>query len=160
MPSSFLGWPDIPGKSPRGISFFYEEVDFDLPQVRAVKSWILATVRQYACQLTYLQVIFCSDHFLYDLNVRYLGHNTLTDVITFPYTEPPAIEGDLFISIERVRENAASLSVPFEKEILRVIIHGVLHLCGTGDKTPEESLAMRAREEEALLLFFSGGFSR
>jgi rRNA maturation RNase YbeY len=79
-----------------------------------------------------------------------LDHDTLTDIITFPYTTPPQIEGDIFISIERVRDNAATYKVNFEEELLRVIIHGVLHLCGFKDKTPTEKEEMDQKENEAL----------
>lgn len=82
-----------------------------------------------------LNFIFCSDDYLLRLNVEYLDHDTLTDIITFPYADPPSIHGDIFISIDRVRDNAADFKVTFEQELNRVMAHGVLHLCGYGNET-------------------------
>ena len=85
--------------------------------------------------------------------MEYLNHDTYTDIITFPYAQSPIVESDIFISIDRVKENAATFKTSFEKELLRVIIHGVLHLCGYGDKTDEEKQLMRAKEDECVLGF-------
>lgn len=132
------------------ISFHAEDINFELASPEAVAHWIQAVLEREGKQLQQLTYIFCSDEYLYEINLEYLGHDTYTDIITFPYSEPPVIEGDLFISIDRVRENAQALGLPFEQELRRVMIHGVLHLCGYPDKTPEESARMRAKEEEAL----------
>lgn len=89
------------------------------------------------------------------LNVEYLQHDTFTDIITFPYTQAPDIEGDIFVSIERVQENAQTYQVPFEEELRRVLIHGILHLCGYGDKTSAEKQCMTEKENEALAHWYS-----
>ena len=115
-------------------------------------SWIEKVIHHHQGELGQLQYIFCSDDYLHQLNVAYLDHDTLTDIITFPYADPPVVSGDLYISTERVADNAAERNLPFLTELQRVIIHGVLHLCGYGDKTPAEADKMRALEEEALAM--------
>lgn len=143
-------FPVLPPSEPAGISFHSEDVDFELPLPDKVSDWLSALVRQESCVLHALQFIFCSDTFLLTLNIEYLQHDTLTDIITFPYADPPTVEGDVYISIDRVRENAASFGTTFEDELRRVMAHGVLHLCGYGDKTDAEALRMRGKESEAL----------
>lgn len=133
-----------------GIRFFTEEVDFELEKEEAIRQWIANTIAREQKQLQLVNYIFCSDAYLHELNVEYLQHDTLTDIITFQYSQLPLIEGDIFISIERVRENAQAYAPSFEHELRRVIIHGALHLCGYGDKTPEEKEQMREKENEAL----------
>lgn len=135
------------------ILFHTEDIDFQLESPEQVVRWIEAVIDWRKAELVQLSFIFCSDTYLYDMNVEYLDHDTLTDIITFPYQEPPQIEGDIFISIDRVRDNAQLYEVPFEQELRRVIIHGVLHLSGQGDKTEAEAAKMRRLEEEALKLF-------
>lgn len=137
----------------QAISFNTEDIDFELAESEAVIQWIQKILQLEEKQLQQLTYIFCSDEYLYEINQEYLSHDTYTDIITFPYTDPPLIEGDIFISIDRVRENARNLSLPFEQELHRVMIHGVLHLCGYPDKTTEEAARMRAMEDEALALF-------
>ena len=132
------------------ISFFAEDVDFHPSNVPALSRWITSLLDQEGMTLYTINVVFCSDAYLHQLNVEYLSHDTLTDVITFPYQDPPAIEGDIFISIERVLENASAFQTSFTDELHRVIIHGVLHLCGYSDKSPGEKRAMTDRENEAL----------
>ena len=97
--------------------------------------------------------LFCDDEYLLGVNRQYLDHDTYTDIITFDYVAGGLISGDILISYERVGENAAKFGVPFEQELHRVIVHGVLHLLGQGDKSDEESAQMRRLEEEALLLW-------
>ena len=109
-------------------------------------------IEREGCNLTQVCYIFCSDEYLYNLNQEYLNHDTYTDIITFPYSEPPLVEGDIFISIDRVKENASQFGAPFEQELHRVMIHGVLHLCGYSDKSPDEEALMRKKEDEALQL--------
>lgn len=99
-----------------------------------------------------MNVVLCGDDYLHAMNLRYLDHDTLTDIITFPYGDFPTVSGDLFVSTHRVADNARELGVPYRDELHRVIIHGVLHLCGLGDKNPEHAAAMRRAEDEALLL--------
>ena len=132
------------------ISFFSEDIAFEPQHTDQIVPWIEHTIEKYAGNLSFINFIFCSDDYLHELNVSYLDHDTLTDIITLPYTTPPHIEGDVFISIERVRDNADTFKVSFEDELLRVIIHGVLHLCGFKDKTPTEKEEMDQKENEAI----------
>lgn len=138
------------------IYFTSEDVEFSLPNEASIAMWLHQIIEQEDKSLHLLNFIFCSDKYLHRLNVEYLGHDTLTDIITFPYQEPPIIEGDVFISIERVKENAAEFSTSFYEELRRVMAHGVLHLCGYGDKTKTEEKQMRLKEDEALSLFLRG----
>jgi probable rRNA maturation factor len=135
------------------ISFFSEDLEYSPPEPQKLRDWISRVLHNQNCRLENLSFIFCSDNYLHQLNVDYLKHDDLTDVITFPYQAPPKVEGDIFISVERVRENAGIFGVAFEEELHRVMIHGVLHLCGFGDKTPEEINEMRLKEDEALTIF-------
>lgn len=133
------------------------EIDFtavDVPEppldYTRIRRWLETEVTQRAGQLGQLQYIFCSDAYLHNLNVDFLQHDTLTDIITFPYASFPLIAGDLFISTERVAENASERQLAFEQELTRVMVHGVLHLAGQGDKTAEEAQQMRQLEDAAL----------
>jgi rRNA maturation RNase YbeY len=132
------------------ISFHIEEINFELHDAFSIELWIRSVIQSFSCRLNYVHFIFCSDKYLHRLNVSYLQHDTLTDVITFPYASPPHIEGDIYISIERVQENALIYRVSFEEELLRVIIHGILHLCGLTDSTEAEKEEMHQKENEAL----------
>ena len=134
------------------VDWIAEDIDFEPANTEILEDWIKAIISRENCQLGFLNFIFCSDAYLLGLNQEVLGHDTLTDIITFPYQIPPRIEGDVFISIERVRENAEDYSTGFEQELHRVIIHGVLHLCGHQDKTAEQQAMMRRKEDEALEL--------
>jgi len=100
-----------------------------------------------------INYIFCDDEYLHKINVEYLQHDTLTDIITFDYTEGKVLHSDIYISVDRVKENAEIFKVPFQRELLRVLAHGLLHLCGYKDKTPKDSALMRQKEEEMMLLF-------
>ncbi len=122
-------------------------LDYDL-----LRKWIEQILLQYGARLHHLQYVFCTDAYLHRINVEFLQHDTLTDIITFPYSSFPNIHADLFISLERVQENAGETGHAFEEELHRVMIHGVLHLCGLGDKTREEAAAMRKAEDDALEL--------
>ena len=145
--------PLPPDEDEEVIEFNTEDVPDPLPQPDRVRHWIRTIIARQSAQLRELQYIFCSDDYLYRLNVEHLQHDTLTDIITFPYTDPPVVHGDIFISTERVRENAEELQVSFDEELRRVIIHGVLHLCGFSDKTEADSARMRELEDEALGLW-------
>lgn len=134
------------------VEFASEDVDFSLKDEEAATEWLQKLIEQEGRVLHLLNFIFCSDDYLHRLNVEYLDHDTLTDIITFPYAEPPTIHGDIFISIDRVRDNANDFKVSFEKELTRVMAHGVLHLCGYGDKTAEEKQLMRSKEDGAMQL--------
>ena len=136
------------------IIFNVEDIDFELPDTEGTLAWIHRIAESEDKRIGAVSYIFCDDAYLAELNVEYLDHDTLTDIITFPYATAP-IEGDIFISVERVRDNAKDFNVPFEQELRRVIIHGVLHLCGYGDKTDKEAAIMRQKEEAALALYHS-----
>lgn len=140
----------LPFEENESIEFSAEEIEFGLKDEKSTSDWLQKIIERMGCVLRSLNFIFCSDDYLLKLNLEYLDHDTLTDIITFPYAEPPMIEGDIFISIDRVRENANDFNVSFEQELNRVMAHGVLHLCGFGDKTPEEQQVMRQKEDEAL----------
>lgn len=131
------------------INFFSEDVnmpDFCQSEIRA---WIQQIVFNYQKKVGELNFIFCSDEYLLDINKKYLNHDYYTDIITFNYCEDNIISGDIFISVERVAENA-KIYKSEGNELFRVIIHGVLHLLGFNDSTPEEQTEMRAKEDECL----------
>jgi rRNA maturation RNase YbeY len=134
------------------INFHSEEIDFILINVELKKSWVTKIIEQENKMLLLLNFIFCSDDYLHKINLEYLEHDTYTDIITFPLAEDPDIEGDIFISIDRVKENAIKFETSFENELNRVLAHGVFHLCGYRDKTEEEATLMRQKENQALFL--------
>ena len=134
------------------ILFHVESGGHGLPaaQYDALSEWIAAVIVARNGEAGSINYIFCGDDYLHAMNVEYLDHDTLTDIITFPMADFPVISGDLFISTERVADNAKGLRVTFLEELQRVIIHGILHLCGQGDKTEEQAAAMRKLEDWAL----------
>lgn len=134
------------------ITFNYE-CDFALDQESVYFDWISNLVASEDFTVGDINYIFCDDEYLHRINLTYLDHDTLTDIISFDYTEGQVIAGDIFISIERVRENALDLEVLFQDELLRVMAHGVLHYCGYKDKTAEEESLMRSKENEKMALF-------
>ena len=135
------------------IQFFYEEVDFSLDHEKVVHDWILNSIRKEGLEAGVINVIFCSDEYLLDLNQRFLDRDTLTDVIAFDYAEgEDEVSGDVFISFERIGENAEKFDTSVEKELMRVIIHGILHLCGYSDKSKEEKAEMTSKEDKYLSL--------
>jgi len=123
------------------------EADFNLVNENKLTSWILDAIKKEGYKIGDINYIFCTDEYLHKLNVEFLNHDTLTDNISFDYTVGKIIQGDIYISIDRVRDNAIDYGVDFKDELLRVMIHGVLHFCGYKDKTPDESKMMRAKEE-------------
>ena len=128
------------------ISFHFEDVEPSLPaDPPALEQWLRQAAEAEGRPLYELSYIFCSDEYLLGINVAYLQHDFYTDVITFPYTDG-ALHGDIFISTERVADNARTLGVSFGHELCRVMIHGLLHLAGFRDETDEQEAAMRARE--------------
>lgn len=141
--------------SPESILFFSEETDFILGRQTAISNWIKSIIEKEGKTLRQINLILCNDDYLHKINVEYLNHDTYTDIITFPYNDPPIIHSDIFISVERVEQNAQKYETSFTNELHRVIIHGVLHLCGYGDKTEVEKQIMRAKEDEALHLLKS-----
>lgn len=132
------------------INFYVEDIDFTLSNHLLIFDWIKNTIVNEGKKLRYLNFIFCSDNYLHKINVEYLNHDTFTDVITFPYSKDNYIEGDIFISIDRIKENAQSFNVSFENELHRVMIHGTLHLLGYLDKSTEEKTLMTQKENEYL----------
>lgn len=135
------------------IQFFSEKVRFKLHHPKKTTSWIKAVIRKEGAVLNSVNYIFCSDDHLREMNIRYLKHKTFTDIITFNYgIEAGTIEGDIFISIDRVKENAKKFKSDFDTELHRVIIHGVLHLIGYNDKAKTEKALMREKEDTYLSL--------
>lgn len=117
---------------------------------RKVGKWIRAVAAEYGYAVGNINYIFCSDERELEVNRAFLGHDYYTDVITFDYSTSQTLNGDIFISLETVRSNAETVGEPFEQELMRILIHGVLHLTGQGDKTPETKAEMTAKEEKAL----------
>ena len=135
------------------INFETEDINFELTNYQQISAWIKQVIHTHDFQLEELTYIFCSDEYLHKINVEYLDHDTYTDIITFDNAdEDGTIEGDIFVSVERVKENAIELKAPFEEELCRVLIHGVLHLLGHDDTTPELKAAMRMQEDKYLSL--------
>ena len=136
------------------INFFSEDVKFSLPNKLKRKAWLKNLAKAEEFKIAELSYIFCSDEYLHKMNLDYLDHDTFTDIITFDNSEEEKlIEGDIFISIDRVRENAKQLSLSEETELSRVISHGLFHLMGYKDKTKTQTLEMREKEEFAIELF-------
>lgn len=131
------------------IQFNYE-MDFRLNDEVGVADWISGCIAGYGCSEGEINYIFCDDAYLLKLNVEFLEHDTLTDIISFDYTMGKLISGDIFISIERVRENALKYSQTFDNELNRVLIHGILHYCGFKDKSVFEKKIMRIEEDNCL----------
>ena len=135
------------------IEFFSEDIEFELENPEQVSEWIATVIEQHDQELSNLTYVFCSDDYLHEINLEYLDHDTLTDIITFNNAdEEGIIEGDIFISVDRVRDNAHDHGTSFTDELHRVIIHGVLHLLGFKDKTEEEETLMRKEEDSSLSL--------
>jgi rRNA maturation RNase YbeY len=134
------------------INFNYES-EFNLENEDAIGNWLSAAIRSEGKKEGEINYIFCDDEYLHKINLEYLNHDDLTDIISFDYTMGNEIHGDIFISVERVQENAADFKVPFEEEIRRVMVHGVLHYCGYKDKGEADELLMRSKENEKLALF-------
>ena len=135
------------------IQFFYEEVDFKFDSEDNIILWILKSLEAEGQEAGTINIIFCNDDYLLDLNLRFLYRDALTDVIAFDYgDDEEGVSGDIFISIDRVRENALHLGFNPENELMRVIIHGILHLCGYQDKSFEDKSLMTAKEDKYLSL--------
>ena len=135
------------------IRFASQDIDFELQKAEKVKNWISQVIQLRGKKVGNISYLFCDDEYLFGVNQQYLNHDTYTDIITFDYVAADLISGDIMISIDRVGENASQFEVPFELELRRVIIHGVLHLLGQGDKSDDEATEMRRQEEESLALW-------
>lgn len=125
---------------------FHSNTAFHLEDPETYREWILATIENESKQRQEIEYVFVSDEELYKINMEYLGHDTLTDIITFDYGVGEMIAGEIYISTERVTENAETFKVLFENELARVMIHGILHLCGYKDASSEEKKLMRYKE--------------
>jgi rRNA maturation RNase YbeY len=136
------------------INFFSEDVKFNLLEKNRRKNWLKSLAKSENFRIGELNYIFCSDEYLYQINTEYLNHRTYTDIITFDNSEESqVIEGDIFISIDRVRENASKHQQEETSELSRVISHGLFHLMGYKDKSEEQSAIMRSQEELAIKLY-------
>lgn len=133
------------------INFFTEDVLFTLSDPDQIKNWIEGVIKDHKKIVGDVNYIFCSDQYLHEINVSYLSHDTYTDIITFNQsTDELVIEADIYISVDRVGENAATLNTGFAQEIKRVMIHGILHLLGFEDHTEKDKKTMRQKEDECL----------
>ncbi|GAB3513817.1 rRNA maturation RNAse YbeY [Emticicia fontis] len=136
------------------INFHIEEIEIRIQQKLKLKNWLKNVIESEGFSLGDVNYVFCSDDYLLKINVEYLDHDYLTDIITFDNSEEEKlIEGDIFISVDRVKDNARTFEVSFEYELKRVLVHGILHLCGYLDKTDEEEKLMRSKENHYLQLF-------
>ncbi|MFD0863173.1 rRNA maturation RNase YbeY [Sungkyunkwania multivorans] len=132
---------------------FHSEVDFNIEDEERYRDWMMRVASTEGYEIGDINYIFCDDEYLHELNLKYLEHDTFTDIISFDYTVGDLLQGDIFISVERVRDNASRYDVEFDEELKRVMVHGILHYCGYKDKSEKEAGIMRAKEEEKLLLF-------
>jgi rRNA maturation RNase YbeY len=132
---------------------FHSQNEFELGQAVLYRSWVSSIIEREKKTLRSLSYVFCSDDYLLDINKQFLDHDTLTDIITFDYSSEGLIEGEIYISTDRVLENALSFDVDFKEELLRVMAHGVLHLVGYTDKLEEEIRVMRSKESEMISMF-------
>lgn len=137
------------------ITFQAENITFPKIKRQATKSWIKSVAQNYGKKISEISYLFCDDEKILEVNREYLSHDYYTDIITFDYSEDDKISGDIIISLDTVRTNSQKYQVDFMEELHRVIIHGILHLCGLNDKSPEEEKAMREAENDALNLLKS-----
>ena len=134
------------------VRYYCEDIKFLFKNKLANNRWLKMVAGSEIKTLGDVSIIFCSDNYILDVNIRYLHHDYFTDVITFDYCEGDKLSGDLFISIDSVRENAIEFGTEFDEELHRVIVHGLLHLIGYDDHTPEDQKVMRAKEDYYLSL--------
>lgn len=132
------------------VNFFSEDTDFELKGKREIAQWIKQVATEHQRKVGEINYIFCNDDYLLDLNQEHLQHDTYTDIITFDYSSDGIIEGDIYVSVERVAENAQQFQQGFDRELKRVIIHGILHLVGFKDKTEADQATMRSFEDKHL----------
>jgi rRNA maturation RNase YbeY len=134
------------------ISFNYE-TPFILENESIYEDWISRIIVSEGFEEGEINYIFCDDAYLHKINMEYLNHDTLTDIISFDYTVGNVLQGDIFVSVERVQDNATDYKVSFDEELKRVLSHGVLHYCGYKDKSPEDEVIMRNKEDEKIKMF-------
>ncbi|TGD58639.1 rRNA maturation RNase YbeY [Flavobacterium humi] len=134
------------------ISFNYE-LDFEIQNEQLYFDWISNVIASENKTEGEINYIFCDDDYLIEINRQYLDHDTLTDIISFDYSVGNTISGDIYISVERVKDNAIDFNVSFEEELKRVLVHGVLHYCGYKDKSEADEVLMRSKEDEKIKLF-------
>ncbi|CAL68243.1 rRNA maturation RNase YbeY [Christiangramia forsetii] len=132
---------------------FFSENDFVLNREQDYRNWIEKAIESENKYIGDISFIFCDDEYLHKINLEYLAHDTYTDIISFDNTLGNTLQGDIYISTERVQENANSFNTEFDEELKRVLIHGILHFCGFKDKTEREQELMRRKEEEKIALF-------
>ena len=135
------------------IKYFSEGVNFEFKEKLAARRWLRFTAEAESKRIGDVNIIFCSDPYILDVNIKYLGHDYFTDIITFDYVEGDTLSGDLFISVDSVKENASFYGAEFPVELRRVMVHGLLHLIGYDDHTPEEQKIMRSKEDYYLSLW-------
>lgn len=135
------------------ITFSQQIENLTLPSETLLKKWITCVISNQGKRVGVISYLFCDDDYVLSANQTFLNHDTYTDIITFDYVEGDVISGDIMISVDRVKENSAIFNTSFEQELLRVIIHGILHLLGQGDKTDIDASEMRNRENNALALW-------
>ena len=129
------------------VTYFFEDTDFKLKNKTKIKKWLKLVAESEVFSLGAVSVIFCSDNYILDVNRKYLQHDYFTDIITFDYCEGDILSGDLFISVDSVKENAAEYGTSFKDELNRVIVHGLLHLIGYDDHTEDDVRTMRSKED-------------
>jgi len=134
------------------INFNYE-TKFSLDNEQAFTDWLSAVIISEKKNEGEINYIFCDDEYLHKINVEYLNHDTLTDIISFDYTVGNELNGDIFVSVERVEDNAKDFNVSFEEELKRVLAHGILHYCGYKDKSDADAEIMRSKENEKIAMF-------
>ena len=137
------------------ISFHNESVNNKTPSKRLLKAWIKEFVSNHGKKVGELAFVFCSDEKILEINQNFLQHDYYTDIITFDYCEADFVSGDIFISVERVQENATSHNIEYNEELLRVLAHGVLHLIGFQDKSPQKKKEMTQNEDLCISLFLT-----
>lgn len=134
------------------INFNYE-TEFTLDNEQVFAEWLSAVIVSESKNEGEINYIFCDDEYLHKINVEYLNHDTLTDIISFDYTVGNELNGDIFVSVERVADNAKDFNVSFEEELKRVLAHGILHYCGYKDKSEADAELMRSKEDEKIVMF-------
>lgn len=134
------------------INFNYES-EFTLENEEAIATWLSAVIASENKTEGEINYIFCDDEYLHKINIEYLNHDTLTDIISFDYTMGNEIGGDIFVSVERVLDNSKDYNTSFDDELKRVLVHGVLHYCGYKDKSEDDEALMRSKEDEKLAMF-------